>query len=696
MSSAVASGAPLVAAAVALAVALLVAVRGGAFQRSIAPVLMSAAIVELGTGLAHAPRDPAFWARVSVAGAGGLSASLMWLGFSLSAAGAGWPSRLRARVIWALSAAFTAGALLGLYFEARSEALVLNRVGRIAYAVLLICLVFALAQIEAILRSTRDPLRYRIKFVLLGIGAIAAFCIYGSSSVLLFGRWPATDPAAGAVATLVSLALVGFGLLRSRLRDAIERVAISPPMVYGSLTVLVVGLYLLAVGAAGYLIRISGIGYGGALRQVVVFLAALALAVAALSRGARLELRRLVARHFLRSRYDYRTKWREVTDMFEASASEESILDRLLQLVSQTFAARRISVWVRFDADQRYHRIRSVNTEAPSDPLPSSHPVVAGLAAAGEPLSIDMTDPTAEGFLAATRAVLCVPISAGRELIAFIALSAPPRGESYGDDDRDLLRAMARHAAVLLAHARLGEERRAAAELDALHRFSAFCMHDLKNLGARLWLVTQNAAVHGDDPAFREAANRTIEHTAREMSSLVAKLSLRSPAVGQREAIHLDALLAEILVSIDPALASALSLPSGPLPPVMAVRREIEQVVLNAVLNARQALDQVGRRLSPADFAVTAERHRDHVVVTVTDRGAGMGVDQLRTLFRPLQTEKAGGLGIGLYESRRLIEMNNGRLIVESEPDTGTRVRIELSVAESVVEEPSRPGSRAS
>jgi putative PEP-CTERM system histidine kinase len=698
VSSAAAFGAPLVAATVALAMVLLVVARGGAFQRSIAPVLISAAVVELGTGLAHAPEaDAAFWARVSVIGAGGFSASLMWLGFSISETGTGWPSRLRARALWAFSVAFTVGALLDLYFEAGSEAaLILTRVGRSAYVVLLICLVFALAQIEAILRSARDPLRYRIKFVLLGIGAIAASHIYGSSAMLLFGRWPATDPVAEAAATVVSLALVGFGLLRSRLRDAIERVAISPQMVHGSLTVLVVGLYLLAVGAGGALIRISGIAYGGAIREVVVFVAVLALAVGVSSRGARLELRRLVARHFLRSRYDYRTKWREVTDIFEASASEESILDRLLQLLGQTFAARRISVWLRFDADQRYHRIRSVNTEAPSPPLPTSHPVVARLAASDQPLSTDVAYPGAEEFLAATRAALCIPITAGHELIAFIALSAPPRGESYGDDDRDLLRAIARHAAVLLAHARLGEERRAAAELDALHRFSAFCMHDLKNLAARLWLVTQNAAVHGDDPAFREAASRTVEHTAREMSSLIAKLSLRSPVVGQRESIQLDALLAEILRSIDPELTSALSLPAAPLPPVMAVKSEIEQVVLNAVLNARQALDQRGRRLGPEDFGVAVERCRDHVVVTVTDRGAGMDADQLRTLFRPLRTTKAGGLGIGLYESRRLIETNNGRLIVESEPDMGTRVRIELSVAESVVEAPSRPGSRAS
>jgi putative PEP-CTERM system histidine kinase len=464
-------------------------------------------------------------------------------------------------------------------------------------------------------------------------------------------------------------------------------------MVYSSLTVLVVGLYLIGVGLLGYLIKLSGQPFSDGLRQLVVFVAVLALAVAAFSRAARGELRRLIARHFLRSHYDYRTKWLEVTDAFEASASEESILDRLLELLSRTFAAARISIWLRFDADERFHRQRAANTEPPPAPLDRTHPVVVALASSDEAVAFeDGPWPGAEAFLAATRAVLCIPIRVGRDLIAFIALSAFPRGRRYGEDDLDLLRAIARHVAVLLSHARLAEERHSAAELEALHRFSAFCMHDLKNLAARLSLVTQNAEVHGDDPAFREAARKTIERTGREMTSLIAKLSLRSPDPGQAQVLHVEPLLLDILKSVDPELTSVLVLPSGSLPPVMAIREELEQVILNTILNARQALEQAGRHLRPADFSITAEQRNGHVIVTVADQGVGIGPAQLRTLFQPLKTTKKSGLGIGLYESRRLVEANRGRLLVESEAGRGTRVRIELSVAQS----PPSAGSRAS
>ncbi|HET6900700.1 MAG TPA: XrtA/PEP-CTERM system histidine kinase PrsK [Vicinamibacteria bacterium] len=679
------SAASLAAAAAALAMAafLLVKARASGFHRRLAIVLAGAGALELGLGLAPlAGGVGLFWHRTAVAGAGVLGAAAVWLGGSLMGDESRARALARARGVWAISAVFVAAAYGGVCFAPRPDRLALTATGRLAYVALTLCLILALAQLETILRATREPLRYRIKFVLLGVGAMVAFRIYAASQILLFGAWPAVGPVVDAGATLVSLLLVAFGLARGRVRDATERVSISPQMIYGSITVLAVGSYLVAVGLLGYVIRLVGHPSGDAASEFVVFLAALALAVAASSRYARVELRRLVARHFLRSAYDYRTKWLEVTDAFEASSSEEAILDRLLDLLTQTFGAGRISVWLRFDADQRFHRVRAANTEPSPEPLDGSHPVVATLEASEEPQPVGAaTHPASVAFLAATHAVLCVPIRSSRDLIAFIALSAAPHGQPYGEDDRDLLRAIARHVGVLLAHARLAEDRRAAAELEALHRLSAFCMHDLKNLAARLSLVTQNAAVHGDDPGFREAARRTVENTAREMSALIAKLSVREPQPGRTETVDVGVLLTDTLRSIDPRLTSALRLPGPSLPPVTAVKAELEQVVLNTILNARHALERVGRPLEPAHFSVTAEQGNGTVVVTVSDEGSGIPVEQLRALFQPLRTTKAGGLGIGLFESRRLIEGNHGRLFVESEAGTGTRVRIELLAA---------------
>ena len=123
---------------------------------------------------------------------------------------------------------------------------------------------------------------------------------------------------------------------------------------------------------------------------------------------------------------------------------------------------------------------------------------------------------------------LCFPIRAQGRLTAFIALGQQLRGEAYGTDDCDLLRGISHHVGALLSHAGLAEERQASAELEALHRFSVFCLHDLKNLAARLSLVAQNAENHGKDPAFQKSAMRTVTDTANKMTTLMSKLSLKS------------------------------------------------------------------------------------------------------------------------------------------------------------------------
>ena len=106
---------------------------------------------------------------------------------------------------------------------------------------------------------------------------------------------------------------------------------------------------------------------------------------------------------------------------------------------------------------------------------------------------------------------------------------------------------------VLLSHASLAEERQASAELEALHRFSVFCLHDLKNLASRLSLVAQNAESHGRDPAFQESAIRTVSDTAKKMTALMSKLSLKSfkPSLaGAPVPVDLSTLIDEVIAPI--------------------------------------------------------------------------------------------------------------------------------------------------
>jgi putative PEP-CTERM system histidine kinase len=452
-------------------------------------------------------------------------------------------------------------------------------------------------------------------------------------------------------------------------------VYVSPQMLYGSVTFLAVGLYLLGVGLLSQLIRSTGLSFSRGLSVLVVFVALIALAAALLSRTVRAFTRTHVTRLFYRSKYDYRAKWLEVTDAFRHCDSVEMILGRLLELLGGTFGAGRISIWVKVEADGRFHRMHSANTEAVPPPLEHTHAVPSCLQLEDNPVEVAALNLSpADPFLVSTHAALCVPIQSDTGLLAFVAMSREVPGVHYGQDDRDLLRAIGHHVSMLLALARHTEERRAADGLEALHRFSAFCLHDLKNLTAGLSLVVQNAEVHGHDPGFQQAAMRTVAGTVNKMVRLMEKLSVQTNNEGQSEVVDLGHVIHETVQSLNFGVCvDARALGANPML-VRAVREELQQVFLNLLLNARQAAGEHGTVL------ITSEAREQIVTVRITDDGPGIAPDRLRTLFQPFQTTKAGGLGIGLYECKRMVESFHGTIRVMSEVGKGTTVRIELPI----------------
>ena len=539
----------------------------------------------------------------------------------------------------------------------------LGPLGRGVFALHVVLLALGIAQFEALLRAVPYPQRYSLKLLLPAIAAPAVYQIFFASQILLSGSAPLDRTLPSLVLLSAALGLLALGLRveRTGLRDPVY---VAPHIVYGSVTFLVIGLYLLAVGALGELLRKSWPGVGRPLSEALLLLALLGLAVALVSRTARAEMQRFLSRYFYRSKYDYREKWLEVTDAFESCRTVDEILDRLLDVVGRTFGSGRIAVWIRYEADDRFHQVRSVNLESPPAPIPPSHPVLRALAVSDLALKLETLEAGAKdraewvAFREATRAVLCAPIRTEAKLIGFLTLG-PERGGDYGPDDRNLLRAVCHHAGVLLAHARMSEDRREAAELEALHRVSAFCVHDLKNLAASLSLVARNAEKHGTDPAFQQSALQTVSRTSDKIMGLVGRLSRRSAQPAPvAEPGDVWGAIDETLASLDGTLRSRVRREGGPVPPVAATRDELHQLLLNLLLNAADALEDV-KDEGPArqEIRIGTAVEADRVVLRVADRGLGLSNEAVGNLFRPFRSTKDGGLGLGavrVQEDRRI------------------------------------------
>jgi signal transduction histidine kinase len=99
----------------------------------------------------------------------------------------------------------------------------------------------------------------------------------------------------------------------------------------------------------------------------------------------------------------------------------------------------------------------------------------------------------------------------------------------------------------------------------------------------------------------------------------------------------------------------------------------LRSVITNLLLNARDALQPGG------EVRIETSQSNGWAVLSVTDNGCGMSPAFLKaSLFRPFQTTKKKGLGIGMFQSKMIVEAHRGKIQVESEPGAGTTFRVML------------------
>jgi two-component system, LuxR family, sensor kinase FixL len=107
---------------------------------------------------------------------------------------------------------------------------------------------------------------------------------------------------------------------------------------------------------------------------------------------------------------------------------------------------------------------------------------------------------------------------------------------------------------------------------------------------------------------------------------------------------------------------------------VLADKVQIQQVVLNLIRNAIEAMDETPRR----ELTISSKRSNDMAIIEVADTGSGISQEVAAHLFQPFITSKAHGMGVGLSISRTIVEAHGGHISAEPNPDGGTIFRFSL------------------
>jgi signal transduction histidine kinase len=106
---------------------------------------------------------------------------------------------------------------------------------------------------------------------------------------------------------------------------------------------------------------------------------------------------------------------------------------------------------------------------------------------------------------------------------------------------------------------------------------------------------------------------------------------------------------------------------------IRADEDQLQKVFTNLLLNAREALKGNG------EITLSTAQQNGWAIATVSDNGCGMSAEFLtHSLFRPFKTTKKGGIGIGMFQTKTIIEAHKGKIEVDSQPGRGTTFRVFL------------------
>jgi len=281
---------------------------------------------------------------------------------------------------------------------------------------------------------------------------------------------------------------------------------------------------------------------------------------------------------------------------------------------------------------------------------------------------------------AGVRAALSVPMIHDQDLLGVIYLDARRPGV-FGERDLEVLAMVAGQTALAVNTARLRASVEQQERLAAVSQVAAGIAHDFANLLTMVMSAAEEIAADPGVPESQRVNARHIETAAVHAARLTRKLGmLTRGGPAEPRPIDLTFFLGEghemMQRLLGQRIAVSYELPKRPIR-IIADPTELEQILLNLVFNARDAM--MGEGQISISLAREIVDGREHAVLRVTDTGSGMPPEVLERIFEPLFTTKppGRGTGMGLAVVHRLVTEARGRISATSTPGAGTTFRID-------------------
>jgi C4-dicarboxylate-specific signal transduction histidine kinase len=275
------------------------------------------------------------------------------------------------------------------------------------------------------------------------------------------------------------------------------------------------------------------------------------------------------------------------------------------------------------------------------------------------------------------RATLIVPLLKDDEIVGTITLGRI-RVQPFTDKQFSLFRDFAAQATIALESTRL-ERRYREAQMALAHanrvatmgQLTASIAHEVNQpiTAAVTYALAARRFLRADPPNFREVddALSLIVKEGNRVGKVVERVrALIKKVPARKDAVAIDDAILEVIALICPEAAnnsvSVRTQFAEGLPRVQGDRVQLQQVTLNLIVNAIQAMSGIGEGPRELQISIEAVPSEGGVRVGVRDTGPGLPPRSLSRLFEPFYTTKPEGMGIGLSICRSIVEAHGGRL----------------------------------
>lgn len=583
--------------------------------------------------------------------------------------------------VWFIVGCFLISGVAGFFWQFVSflsvpegpRVLIVNESGRYMLVLIIVACAFGLLQLENTFRASSGSTRRSLILPAGSFALLLAIALVSASLGLMYTYIKFLSIQIAALASIITMVFVSRFLAFEEEKQ--QRVVISRQAVYSSVGILLVGGYLVLVAVAVQLLTSLGGSPRVFFSALAAFIVIMVLLAFTLSGSLKARIRRVVDRSILAGKIDLPAELTSFAEDVTAAVDPKEMFRVTESVLEEKCGLKEIKFALREEQKGMFRWYPAINGDNLRLPHIQDWLLRSSRMSSSEELRTGIEDPGADELKLLKResGVLFVPLIARQEFVGIMICHAEGRMSA---DARMLTETVSHQLALSLLSARQYEKLLETKELASFNKISSFVIHDVKNLISMVSMILQNADRKFDDPRFQQTTIETLSSAQQRMKRMVNRLaSPQSESVLQLDDCDLRRLVvdlvSELKLGANRKIATSLEIPD--LPPVRANEEKLKSVVGNLLINALEAMPAGG------ELTITADEDNEKVFLHVKDAGVGMGSDFIRDkLFRPFQTSKPNGLGIGLFQSKELVQQMEGELRVASTPGQGTTFTLML------------------